>query len=154
MLRRNKIKLAIAIVLVLDGGMAACWLFPVSRLATPQWEVVVVNEYGKPLEGMTVRETWQNYSVESEGHEADRQTDTNGNATFPAQSSEYSVLRQIAGTVSSLAHLNVHSTYGPHANVFAFGKGLQGTATTGDFVTDWKGSPSLMRSRIVVSPRQ
>ena len=129
------------------------WLFPISRLAAPQWEVVVVDQHGKPVEGLTVRETWQNYSVEATGHEADRQTDANGRATFPAQNSEYSVLHQIAGTASAFVHWNVHASYGPHATVFAFGKGLEGTATTGNFVTDWTGSPSLMRSRIVVGPR-
>ena len=128
------------------------WLFPVSWLAAPQWEVGVVDERGKPVDGMTVRETWQNYSVEMEGHEADRQTDVNGRVTFPAQKSDYSVPRQIAGTMSALVHLNVHSSYGPHATVFAFGKGLEGTATTGEFVTDWTGSPRFMRSRIVVKP--
>jgi hypothetical protein len=75
-----------------------------------------------------------------------------GRATFPAQKSDYSVPRQIAGTMSALAHLNVHSSYGTHATVFAFGKGLEGTATTGDFVTNWTGSPRFMRSRIVVKP--
>ena len=128
------------------------FLFPVSRLAAPQWEVAVVDQRGKPVEGVTVRESWQNYSNEMEGHEADRQTDANGRATFPAQKSDYSVPRQIAGTLSALAHLNAHSSYGPHATLFAFGKGLEGSATTGNFVTDWTGSPALMRSRIVVKP--
>jgi hypothetical protein len=152
MLRRNKIVLTVVVGLTLVVGMLAYWLLPVSWLAAPQWEVVVVDEHGKPVEGLTVRETWQNYSVEMEGHEADRQTDANGNATFPAQDSEYSILRQIAGTASALVHLNVHASYGPHATVFAFGKHLEGTATTGNFVADCTGSPSLMRSRIVVRP--
>jgi hypothetical protein len=136
---------------VLAVAILVYWLFPVSRLAAPRWEVVVVDERGKPVEGLTVRETWQNYSVEMEGHEADLQTDVNGSATFPAQKSDFTFLRQIAGMMSALAHLNVHSSYGPHAHVFAFGKGLEGTATTGSFVTDWTGSPPLMRSRIVVN---
>lgn len=114
--------------------------------------MVVVDERGKPVAGLTVRETWQNYSVEMEGHESDCQTDMNGRATFPAQKSNYSVPRQIAGTMSALVHLNVHSSYGPHATVFAFGKGLEGAATTGDFFTDWTGSPRFVRSKIVVKP--
>jgi len=152
MLRHNKIVLTVVVGLALVVGTLAYWLFPVSLLAAPQWDVVVVDGHNKPVEGITVRETWQNYSVEMEGHEANCQTDTNGHATFPAQNSEYSVLRQIAGTASALVHLGVHASYGPHATVFAFGKGLEGTATTGTFVTDWTGSPSLMRSRIVVRP--
>jgi hypothetical protein len=133
-------------------SLFALWLFPSSSLAVPYWDVVVVDEHGKPVEGVTVRETWQNYSVEMEGHEADRKTDTNGHATFPAQKAEYSLLRQIAGTIFALVRLNVHSSYSPHAHVFAFGKGLEGTATTGSFVTDWTGSPPYMHSRIIVKP--
>ncbi len=138
--------------LVVVVGVLAYCLFPISWLAAPQWEVVVVDGQGKPVEGMTVRETWQNYSVEAEEHEADCQTDANGYATFPAHRSEYSVLRQIAGTMSVLVHFNWHASYGPHATVFAFGKGLEGSPTTAGFVTDWTGSPPSMRSRIVVKP--
>jgi len=148
MLRPRKNALAMALVL----SVVVFWLFPVGWLAAPEWEVVVIDEQGKPVEGMTVRETWQNYSVETEEHEADRKTDANGRATFPARRPEYSVLRQIVGTASALVHLNVHASYGPHATVFAFGKGLEGAATTGNFVTDWTGSPSSMQSRIVVRP--
>ena len=138
--------------LVVVVGVLAYCLFPITWLAVPQWEIVVVDGQGRPVEGMTVRETWQNYSVEAEGHEVDRQTDANGRASFPAHKSEYSVLRQIAGTVSALVHFNVHASYGPHATVFAFGKGLEGSPTTAGFVTDWTGSPPFMRSRIVVKP--
>jgi hypothetical protein len=140
MLRHERIVLIVALGLVLALGTLACWLFPVALLAAPQWEVDVVDEYGKPVEGMVVRETWQNYSVEMEGHEADSLTDVNGPVAFPAQTSEYSLLRQIAGTVSALVHLNVHASYGPHATVFAVGKGLEGSAATGNFITDWRGS--------------
>ena len=139
----------IGLVLV---SLFALWLFPSSSLAAPYWEVVVVDEHGKPVEGMTVRETWQNYSVEMEGHEADRQTDASGRATFPAQKAEYSLLRQISGTILALVRLNVHASYGPHAHVFALGKGLEGTTTTGGFVTDWTGFLPYMHSRIIVTP--
>jgi hypothetical protein len=142
----------IAAVLALTFAVFAQWLFPVSSLAAPEWEVTVVDEHGSPIEGMTVRRTWQNYSVEATGHEMDRQTDANGNTTFPAQKTEYSMLSQVAGTLSALIHFNVHASYGPHASVFAFGKHLEGTATTGEYVTDWTGHPSSMQSRIVVRP--
>ncbi len=151
MIRRKKIAIVV-VGLTLALCLLAYWLFPVSWLAAPRWEVVVVDEHGKPVEGMTVRETWQNYSVEMEGREADLQTDANGHASFPARNSEHSVLSQMAGTISALVHFNVHASYGPHATVFAFGKGLEGSATTGRFVTDWTGFPPVMHSRIVVRP--
>jgi len=152
MLPHKKIVLFVGVASALTFAVFAYWLFTVSSLAAPEWEVTVVDEHGKPVEGMTVRETWQNYSVEATGHEMDRQTDANGHATFPAHKTEYSLLSQVAGTLTALIHFNIHASYGPHASVFAFGKNLEGTATTGQYVTDWTGYPSSMQSRIVVGP--
>ena len=152
MLPHKKIVFFVGVALALTFAVFAYWLFPISSLAAPEWEVTVVDEHGKPVEGMTVRETWQNYSVEATGHEADGQTDANGHVTFSAHKSEYSLLSQVVGTLSALMHFNVHASYGPHASVFAFGKHLEGTATTGEYVTDWTGYPSSMQSRIVARP--
>jgi hypothetical protein len=144
MRRQKKIVLFVGVALLLTFAVFAYRLFPVSSLAAPEWEVTAVDELGGPVEGMTVRESWQNYSVETTGHEMDRQTDANGHATFPAHKAECSLLSQIAGTVSALIHFNVHASYGPHASVFAFGKHLQGDAATGEYVTDWTGYPASM----------
>jgi len=152
MLPHKKIVLFVGVALALTFAVFGHSLFHVSSLAAPDWEITVVDEHGRPVEGMTVRETWQNYSVEATGHEMDRQTDANGHATFPAHETEYSRLSQVAGTLSALIHFNVHASYGPRASVFAFGKNLEGTATTGEYVTDWTGYPSSMQSRIVVRP--
>ena len=108
--------------IVIVVAVLAYWLVPASVLAAPQWEVVVVDEQGKPVEGITVRETWQNYSVEMEGHEADRQTDASGHATFPAQKSPHSALVQIAGNLSALVHLNVRQLR-PTCDGFRFWEG-------------------------------
>ena len=152
MLRHKKTVLSVGVALALTFAVFAHWLFPVSSLAAPEWDVTVVDENGKPVEGLTVRETWQNYSVEATGHETDRQTDAQGRATFPAHKTECSLLSQVAGTLSALMHFNVHASYGPHASVFAFGKHSEGTATSGQYVTDWTGHPSSMYSLIVVRP--
>lgn len=152
MLPDRKTVLFVGVTLALAFAAFAFWLFPVSSLSAPEWEVTVVDEHGKPVEGMTVRETWENCSLETTGHEADRQTDANGHVTFPAHKTEYPLLGQVAGTLSALMHFNAHASYGPHATVFAFGKHLGGTAITGGYVTDWTGHPSSMQSRIVVRP--
>lgn len=150
MFRRHKTVLGLGIGLALAAGTLA-WL-PANPLAAPKWDVVVVDENGRVVEGITVREIWQNYSVEMVGHEEDRQTDANGRAIFEARESDYSVLRQLAGTAFASIRLNPHSSYGPHATVFAFGKGLEGGATTGDYVLDWTGSPPSVSCRIVAKP--
>ena len=82
-------------------------------------EVTVVDEDGKPIQGITVREIWQNYSLEVDGHEMDRQTDANGQVSFPAHRAEYSLLSQIAGSLSAIVRFNAHASYGPHASAHA-----------------------------------
>ncbi len=88
MLPHKKIVLFVGVALALTFAVFGYSLFPVSSLAAPEWEVTVVDEHARPVEGMTVRETWQNYSVEATGHEMDRQTDASGHATFPAHKTE------------------------------------------------------------------
>ena len=140
------------LVLVVVASVLAFCLAPINWPAAPRWDVLVVDELGKPVQGMTVRETWYNYSVDRGQGTEDRQSDVDGRVTFPARRSRYTVLRRSRGTLSALRHSTVPSSYGPHANVFAFGKCLEGTAMTSGFATDWTGSPAHMQSRIIAKP--
>jgi hypothetical protein len=45
-----------------------------------------------------------------------------------------------------------HASFGTHAFVFAFGKGLEGSPDRNGHVEDWTGSPSVYASEIVVHP--
>ena len=49
----------------------------------------------------------------------------------------------------------VHASFGPHASVFAFGKGLEGfdVDSRKDLLVEWTGKSKSMGSRIVVHPR-
>lgn len=141
--------LVIAIVIVALVVLAT--IPAISTPATPQWEVWVVDESGHPLQGMTVRLSWQNYSVETEGHEEDRQTDENGYVVFPERRLNASLLSRLK-RLSQLPLFNVHSGSGPHAFVFTFGNRLEGDAVTGEYITDWTGAPNHMQSRIIAKP--
>ena len=125
----------------------------ISTPATPHWEVWVIDQDGHPLKGMTVRMSWQNYSVETTGHEEDLQTDENGHVVFPSRILTASIKDRFFGTVRS-AQGGVHASFGPHAYVFAFGHGLEGSAVMGDYLADWTGKPDQMQSRIVAKPMQ
>jgi hypothetical protein len=126
-------------------------LIPIPYLASPAWDVSVVDDTGQPVRGVTVRLSYQNYSAERRSHEEDRIPNESGVATFPRRESSASIMERCYYTVLS-ARAGVHSSFGRHAGVFAFGKGLEGTATSGAFVTDWTGSPDHMESRIEVNP--
>jgi hypothetical protein len=121
--------------------------------AAPGWEVHVVDEAGMPIEGMRVRLSYQNYSAESSGHELDATTDIQGRVYFPIQKASASMARCIVYSLRSAA-AGVHASFGRHANVFTFGKGRDGSATTGEVITDWTGSPREMKSRIIAGQRQ
>jgi hypothetical protein len=123
----------------------------ISTPETPRWEVWVVDQDGRPLQGMTVRLLWHNYSAESTGDIEEHQTDENGYVVFPARRLAASLRDRLSVIIQS-AGAGVHASFGPHASVYAFGRGLEGYAVTGPYVTDWRGSPDAMQSRIIAKP--
>lgn len=138
------------IVAISCGGLLALSLVPVPYLASPDWEVWVVDQGGNPVHGI-VRLEYENYSVEATGHEEDLVTDDAGYAHFQPHRASASFLRRCFYTASSAAAL-AHASFGPHDYVLAFGNGLEGDAVTNGYVTDWTGEPDHMKSTIKVRP--
>ena len=68
---RSKIALIAAVILVVG-------LVPVRQTVAPEWTVTTLDAARRPLTGVTVREVWQQYSLENSSHEEDRLTDNNG----------------------------------------------------------------------------
>ena len=129
-------------------------IFPYKSQVCPSWHVRVVDESQRPVAGLTVRLSYQNYSAESRSHEVDVVSDDGGDAIFPAATVRVSIARRCLFTLLS-AGTGVHASFGPHAWVFAFGKGLEGTAVDPQRnVIDWTGRPSHMESVIVVKPQK
>ena len=122
--------------------------WPTSYLASPRWEVWVVDDSGGALSHVNVRLVYQNYSAEGRSHELTLTADENGHVLFPKQYERASIFRRLFYTASS-AMAGVHASFGRHAYVFAFGSGYEGSATTLNYVTDWDGSPDSMTSKIV-----
>ncbi len=146
LLKRHKYSTVLSLAAL---GVFLAW--PVTTAQCPMWEVWVVDQSGQPLQGMTVRLTYQNYSAESEEHSEDLQTDAKGYVFFQPQSLK--VLRvQRALAIARSAMAGVHASFGPHAWVWTFGKGLEGVAVNDGHVTDWTGAPPRMVSRVVAKP--
>lgn len=141
--------LSIAIAIVI--GVV---FIPLRSRASPSWDVWVTDKNGRPVAGVTVRLTFQNYSAEPEPHEIDAITDAQGHVRFSAQTVNASVGRHIA-TVLSSAMAGVHASFGPYASISAFGNGLEGVAIDErkNVVVDWTGKPDHMHSRIVITRR-
>jgi hypothetical protein len=123
---------------------------PVKSLNCPDWEVWVTDPRGQPVSGVTIRLTFRNYSREREFHEIDAVTGAQGHVAFSAQTLSTSFASCLVATLSS-ALAGPHASFGPHASVFAFGNGLEGSAIDKqNRVVDWTGKPRHMESRIIV----
>lgn len=140
-------------VFVVITLVAILAVVPFNSLNCPRWEVWVTDEAGQPVAGITVRLSYQNYSAEGRGHEVDRRTDSTGHSGFPSDRLTASLVSRCFYFLQS-ARLGVHGSFGPHASVLAFGRGLEGNDV--DFkkniLVDWTGEPDHMESRIVVRP--
>lgn len=62
--------------------MAVVLLSPFKSTVAPSQRVLVVTEDWRPIQGVRVRQIWQDYSVEAVGHEEDVPTDENGRVFF------------------------------------------------------------------------
>lgn len=142
MTRRTKI------AAVLVAAVTGSAILPIPYTAAPAWEVWVVDETGRPLQGMKVRLSYRNHSVESAGHELDAVTGADGRVFFPLRTDSAPAARYMAQSVRA-ATVGVHASFGRHATVFAFGQGREGSAAADNLVTDWTGTPPEMKSRIV-----
>lgn len=127
----------------LIGVLSVAALIPIPYLAAPTWDVSVVTEEGKPMHGVVVRLSYENYSVENQGHEITLITDENGHAVFPAQLQKSCIARRTIYTLLS-ALGGVHASFGNYAYVIAWDS--EGHSES----ADWRGYPTSMNSRIVL----
>src|SRR6266699_1697070 len=115
-------------------GAVVASLYPSTSTVCPAWTIQVVDTAGNPLRGAFVRQVWKDYSVESASHEQDAHTDENGHVSFPERTIKSSWLARTFGVISNSASLGVLASYGPSAQVLAYGhsvggKRLEGSAT-------------------------
>jgi hypothetical protein len=135
--------LVVLIVLVVSG-------WPIGYLASPCWDVWVLNEDGTPITGASVSLLYMNYSAEGESHSEILKTDENGHVLFQPRYGKANIYQRIFYSLSS-AQAGVHASFGRHASVSAFGSagGYIGTSVNGQYVEDWRGHPASMQSKII-----
>lgn len=102
-------------VLLLICGISLFIPFPTT--VVPEWKVRVVNESGKPIKALRVKQYWQNYSVEFSGNEQESVTNDDGYVTFPRRVVWAGLLHRTLGPVLNILGQGVHFSFGPSAQL-------------------------------------
>jgi hypothetical protein len=138
-------------IAIIAAAILLVTFVPIKSLAAPDWDVWVTDESGVALQGVLVRESFQNYSAEFRNGEETLTTDQAGHVRFKRKTLRASLLKRLVVTASS-ATAGVHASFGPHAIVFAFADGMEGAAEVNGLTETWRGSPNSMQSRIIMRP--
>jgi hypothetical protein len=99
-------------------------LFPLPQIVAPDWTITTLDASRRPLAGITIREVWQQYSLEESSHEEDRLTDNRGEVHFPRRTQWTSIGGRLFGCARQIAGAGVHASCGPNSYLVAFGKGV------------------------------
>lgn len=97
---------------------------PTPQIVAPAWTVRTVSSAHSPLSGITVREDWQQYSLERSSHEEDRVTDLQGEVRFPRRTLRSSFTERLLGCLRQIGETGVHTSCGTSSHLVAFGPGV------------------------------
>ena len=101
----------------LIGGLVVALLvsaaYPVETVTVPEWRIQFTDVKGRPFKGLPVRQTWQNYSLETRSHEETAVTDNDGYVNFSERRLITSPLMQLLGPVLSFGRSAFHASFGP-----------------------------------------
>jgi hypothetical protein len=96
---RIVVVLALAVVLV-------TFLYPFETTTVPQWNLRIVDDAGAPVREINVTEHWQNYLLETGGHEEAQTTNQAGLVSFGERSIRASVASRLFARISKFGNYN------------------------------------------------
>jgi hypothetical protein len=94
------------IVITASILLLVTFLYPFETTTVPQWNLRVVDDAGAPVREINVTEHWQNYLLESEGHEEAQTTNQDGLVSFGARTIRASVARRLFSRISKSGNNN------------------------------------------------
>ena len=94
---RMVVVLALAVVLII-------FLYPFETTIVPQWNLRVVDDAGAPVHEINVTEHWQDYLLETTGHEEAQTTNDSGLASFGERSIRAGVARRLLARISKFGN--------------------------------------------------
>ena len=115
--RRHMVRLVGRRSLILAAVVVALVPFPTRTV--PKWRVTYVDQQGRPLVGLPVQETWQNYSAELRASRATLHTDKNGELVFPPRYVLAPVAWRVLVSAHNLFATGVHASFGSEAWLIA-----------------------------------
>jgi hypothetical protein len=119
-----KLPTRITIVRVAAAVILASPFIPFPQIVAPDWKIKALDAARRPLAGITVREVWQQYSLEDSSHEEDRATDNRGEVHFPRRTHWTNFAGRLLGCARQIASTGINASCGPHSSLVAFGKGV------------------------------
>lgn len=145
--RRSRIVFVIALVLL------AIALFPYQQTIAPDWTVTTLDASPshRPLRNITVREVWQQYSLDTAPHEEDRLTDAKGQVHFPRRTQRSSLIFRVIGCLWQVGATGIHASCGPDSYLVAFGKSID-TMDWADMSQEIGNRLQWQRSTLVLKP--
>ena len=118
--RLARIKIVCVAAAVVLSGI----FIPLPQTVAPDWTITTLDAARRPLTGITVREVWQQYSLNDSSDEEDRFTDIRGEVHFPRRTAWTSIAGRFFGCARQIIGAGVHASCGPHSYLVAFGKGV------------------------------
>jgi hypothetical protein len=82
------------------------FLYPFETTTVPQWNLRIVDDAGAPVPEINVTEHWQNYLLETAGHEEAKTTNQDGLVSFDERSIRASVARRLFSRISKFGNYN------------------------------------------------
>jgi len=103
--------------LVIVASMVVLMLYPFKKTLVPEQHVLVTTKDMHPIANASVRQSWQDYSLEFGGHEEDLPTDVHGRVTFPARTLRAPLIWRLLGPLTSIAGQGIHASFGVHTHM-------------------------------------
>lgn len=82
------------------------FLYPFETTTVPQWNLRIVDDAGAPVREVNVTEHWQNYLLETGGHEEAKTTNQDGLVSFDERSIRASLARRLFSRISKFGNYN------------------------------------------------
>ena len=119
-----KLPTRITIIRVAAAVLFVSALIPTPQIVAPDWKIRALDAAHRPLAGITIREVWQQYSLEDSSLEEDRLTDNRGEVRFPRRTHWTNFVGRLFGCARQISRTGIDASCGPHSYLVAFGNGV------------------------------